>query len=57
MVLEKIAHVYKEMEDQITELNKRGAASQDVILDAEINRLEAEITLEREKIKLVPPSN
>ena len=55
-VLEKIVNVYKEMEDRLTQLISQGAASQEVIDDAKLNRLEAEIALEREKIKLAPLS-
>lgn len=55
-VLEKIVNVYKEMEERITQLTKTGAASQAAIDDAKLNRLEAEIALEREKAKLAPPS-
>jgi RNA polymerase sigma factor (sigma-70 family) len=55
-VLEKIVDVYKEMENRLSQLKKQRAASQDVVDDAKLNRLEAEIALEREKIKLVPLS-
>jgi hypothetical protein len=55
-VLEKIAKVYKETEDHFSQLQKRGEASQDVVREATISRLEAEIALEREKAKLAAPS-
>jgi RNA polymerase sigma factor (sigma-70 family) len=55
-VLEKIANVYKEIEDHLIPLKKQGAVSSDAMQDAKLNRLEAEIALEREKAKLAPPS-
>jgi RNA polymerase sigma factor (sigma-70 family) len=55
-VLEKTAKVCKEMEDQLSQLQKQRAASQDVVDEATLKRLEAEIVLEREKAKLAPPS-
>jgi RNA polymerase sigma factor (sigma-70 family) len=51
-VLEKIVSVYRRIEDRIAELHKQGAASPDVVDDATLNRLEAEIALEREKAKM-----
>jgi RNA polymerase sigma factor (sigma-70 family) len=54
-VLEKIAKVYKETEDQFSQLQKRGGASEDEVREATISRLEAEIALEREKVKLAAP--
>lgn len=55
-VLEKIVAVYKEMEDHISQLRKQSVAGQDAVDDAKLNRLEAEIALEREKSKLAPLS-
>jgi hypothetical protein len=55
-VLEKVAKVYKEKEEHFSQLQKRGEASQDVVREATISRLEAEIALEREKAKLAAPS-
>jgi hypothetical protein len=55
-VLEKIADVYKEEEDSVSRLAKRGMAAQGVVREARISRLEAEIALEREKEKLGTPS-
>lgn len=57
-VLEKIANVYKEMEDKLSQLHMRqpGTLPQEVVEDATLKRLEAEIASEREKAKLAPPS-
>jgi RNA polymerase sigma factor (sigma-70 family) len=55
-VWEKIVNVYKEMEDRLTRLSTQGAASHEAVEEAKLNRLEAEIALEREKIKLAPLS-
>jgi RNA polymerase sigma factor (sigma-70 family) len=54
-VLEKIANVYKEEEERMSQLGKQGAASQGFVLEATISRLEAEIALEREKAKMTAP--
>jgi hypothetical protein len=54
-ILEKIARVHKVKEDHISRLVRQGAASSDVMLEAQLDRLEAEIVLEREKAKLAPP--
>jgi RNA polymerase sigma factor (sigma-70 family) len=53
-VLVKILQVYKDMEDHANELVTQGVASQHTVLEARVNRLEAEIALEREKAKLAP---
>jgi RNA polymerase sigma factor (sigma-70 family) len=55
-VLEKIADVYKDEEESVSQLVKRGMAAQGVVREARISRLEAEIALEREKAKLGPPA-
>jgi RNA polymerase sigma factor (sigma-70 family) len=55
-VLEKIAKLYKEEEDHFSQLEKQGKASQDVVREARISRLAADIALEREKAKLPAPS-
>jgi RNA polymerase sigma factor (sigma-70 family) len=55
-VLEKIARLYKEAEDHVSELQKQSAASQGEVLEARIKRLEAEIAVEREKAKRLAPS-
>jgi outer membrane protein TolC len=55
-VLEKIANSYKQMEDRMTQLQKKGVTSQEEVREARLNRLEAEIALEREKAKLASPS-
>jgi RNA polymerase sigma factor (sigma-70 family) len=54
-VREKIADVYREKEDRLSRLAKKGMASQDVGLEAKLGRLEAEIALEQEKAKLATP--
>jgi RNA polymerase sigma factor (sigma-70 family) len=54
-VLAKIARLHKETERQVSELHKRGAASQGEVLEATVSRLEAEIAVEREKAKLPAP--
>jgi RNA polymerase sigma factor (sigma-70 family) len=54
-VLEKIAKVYREEEEYLSQLGKQGAASQGVVLEATVSRLEAEIALEREKAKGTTP--
>jgi RNA polymerase sigma factor (sigma-70 family) len=57
-VLEKIVNVYKKKEEHLARLQKQnqGTIAQDVVNDAKLERLEAEIALEREKAKLTPPS-
>lgn len=52
VILEKIVKLYKEKEDRITQLAKRNAVGQQERDDAALDRLEAEIALEREKMKL-----
>jgi RNA polymerase sigma factor (sigma-70 family) len=51
-VLEKIVQVYQQIEDHVSELVKAKAASQHTVLEARVNRLGAEISLEREKAKV-----
>ena len=54
-VLEKIVEVYKVDEDRLSQLMKQGAAAEGTVHEATINRLEAEIALEREKAKPAAP--
>jgi RNA polymerase sigma factor (sigma-70 family) len=54
-VLEKIAKVYEEMEGHANALARQGSASPESVLEAKVNRLEAEIAVEREKAKLATP--
>ncbi len=54
-VLEKIAKVYEEVEDQLTAHAKQGAASSESVIEAKLNRLEAQIAVERERAKLATP--
>jgi RNA polymerase sigma factor (sigma-70 family) len=51
-VLEKIADVYKQMEDHASVRVKQQAASSESLIEAKISRLEAEIAVERERAKL-----
>jgi RNA polymerase sigma-70 factor (ECF subfamily) len=55
-VLEKIVNVYKEIEYHMIQLKNQNVASQETVREATLNRLEAEIALEREKAKLAPSS-
>jgi hypothetical protein len=55
-VLEKIVKLSREEEDQFSQLQKQGGATEDEVREATIRRLEAEIALEREKAKLGAPS-
>lgn len=53
-VLEKIVAVYQEMEERMQQQVKQGVVSPAVVDDATLNRLEAEIALEREKDRRTP---
>jgi RNA polymerase sigma factor (sigma-70 family) len=55
-VHEKIVRVFKEIEDHARQLHQQKAASREIVQDATLNRLEAEIALERVKEKVAPPS-
>jgi RNA polymerase sigma factor (sigma-70 family) len=55
-ILKQIVEVYKEIEDHASQLERQRIASRHVVQDAKLNRLEAEIALEREKVKLATPS-
>jgi RNA polymerase sigma factor (sigma-70 family) len=55
-VLEKIVKVHKESENQLSQLQKAGQAAEDVVSEAAISRVEAEIALEQEKAKPATPS-
>jgi RNA polymerase sigma factor (sigma-70 family) len=55
-VLEKIVTLSKEEEEQFSQLQKQGGATQDEVREATIRRLEAEIALERAKAKPTAPS-
>jgi hypothetical protein len=55
-VHEKIVAGLKEIEQQAGELVKQGAADAGSVLEARLNRLEAEIALERARAKSVTPS-
>ena len=50
-VLNKIVSVYQEMEERMAQQVKQGVVAPEVVNEATINRLEAEIALEREKAK------
>jgi hypothetical protein len=50
-ILEKFVGVHKEIEDQISNLAKRGVVPTEDMDEARVNRLEAEIELEREKTR------
>ncbi len=54
-VQKKIVDLWKEMEDRVRRLHQTGAASEEIVQDATLNRLEAEIDLERLKEKVNPP--
>jgi RNA polymerase sigma factor (sigma-70 family) len=55
-VHEKIVGIYKAIEDDARKLQQRAVVSSEVIQDATLNRLEAEIALERVKEKVNPLS-
>jgi RNA polymerase sigma factor (sigma-70 family) len=55
-VHEKMVAVLKEIEQQVEELVKQNAAGAGAVLEARLNRLEAEIALERARGKSVTPS-
>jgi RNA polymerase sigma factor (sigma-70 family) len=50
-VYEKMVAAYKEMEEQALQLQKSGQAQRPVVIEARLNRLEAQIALERLKAK------
>jgi RNA polymerase sigma factor (sigma-70 family) len=54
-VHDKIVAVFKDIEDHVTQLHKRGAASEGEVLEAKVNRLEAEIGLERARAAAAAP--
>ena len=55
-VHEKIVGVLKEMEKRVAELHKQAAVSQTDVIEAKVNRLEAEIALERAREKVATPA-
>jgi hypothetical protein len=55
-VHEKMVAVLKAIEQQVAELARRSAAAAGTVLEARLNRLEAEIALERARAKSVTPS-
>jgi RNA polymerase sigma factor (sigma-70 family) len=55
-VLEKIVGVYKEIEESRRRAQQAARVSADIVADATVNRLEAEIELERLREKANPPA-
>ena len=55
-VQERIVGLLKETENRLRQVQQQGTASRDVVEDATLDRLEAEIALERLKEKANPPS-
>jgi hypothetical protein len=53
-VHEKIVGVFRDIENQIARLRKQATASETEVLEAKVNRLEAEIALERARAKVAP---
>ena len=55
-VHEKIVGILREMEERVAELHKQAVASQAAVIEAKVNRLEAEIALERAREKAANPA-
>jgi hypothetical protein len=51
-ILEKILTVYKQMEERTAQKVAAALVNDTAVLEARVNRLDAEITLEREKAQL-----
>src|SRR5262249_18379361 len=54
-VLEKMVAVWKEIEDSAVQFHRQVAEGKKAVVEARLNRLEAQIALERARAMLVPP--
>jgi RNA polymerase sigma factor (sigma-70 family) len=54
-VHEKIVRVFKDVEDRVAQLHKQGTAAEGEVLEAKLNRLDAEIALERARSAVATP--